>query len=369
MNIVIVGGGMVGMTLAHLLRKRGFEPTIIERMSAGHYFPRGYMLGFQGYEPLEEVGIYDEVKDAGRPIAPRPGEEPVAVAVRFGALIEALQRDLPMENELTVKELVKDDIGRVTGVVCETTPPEVLGLERMDSTGGNLASAENARPENRPQEKLTFDADLVVACDGTRSPVREMAGLEADIDPLPEASIAFFSRTPADTSFGMGYMSDGGHIGMLSWLEGSAGWRSCLKVGAEEALAPGLDSMKEMFARLLPASESALAGVESMDQVRYSEISLLRTPEWWKPGVVLIGDSCHFFGPETGISSGIGLGDAHALAEAIRQNPEDADKACHMYETWRAPAVRPYEANDPGRQRIMVAGQVEPTPEERWPPA
>lgn len=370
MNIVIVGGGMVGMTLAHLLRQRGFEPTIIERMSAGHYFPRGYMLGFQGYEPLEEVGIYDEVKGAGRPIAPRPGEPPVAVAVRFGALIEALQRDLPMENELTVKELVKDEIDRVTGVICETTPPEVLGLKRLvDDAPGGLEEAKEGRPANRPQETVTFEADLVIACDGTRSPVREMAGLEADFDPLPEAALGFSSLTPADESFAMAYMSDGGHIGMLSWHEGAAGWRSCQKVGADEALAPGLDAIKEMWVRLLPAAESAMEGVTSIDQVRYSELSLLRTPEWWKPGVVLVGDSCHFFGPETGISSGIGLGDAHALAEAIRQNPEDADAACHAYETWRAPVVRPYEANDPGRQRIMVAGQVEPAPEERWPPA
>ncbi len=368
MNIVIVGGGMVGMTLAHLLRQRGFEPTIIERMSAGHYFPRGYMLGFQGYEPLEEVGVYDEVKDAGRPIAPRPGEPPVAVAVRFGALIEALQRDLPMENELTVTSLKEDKLGRFTGVVCETTPSEILGIKTIDGAGALGESAED-RPASRPQGTFEFDADLIVACDGTRSPVREMAGLSAEIDPLPEAAIGFGSTTPADESFAMAYMSDGGHIGMLSWHEGAAGWRSCDKVGAEAALAPGVDALKEMWTRLLPASESALEGVTSIDQFRYSELSLLRTPEWWKPGVVLVGDSCHFFGPETGISSGIGLGDAHALAEAIRQNPEDADAACHAYETWRAPVVRPYEANDPGRQRIMVAGQVEPTPEERWPPA
>ena len=122
MKVVIVGGGMVGMTLAHLLRRRGLEPTIIERMPAGFYQPRGYMLGFQGYESLQEVGVYDEVRDAGRPIAPREGQPPIAVAVRFGALIEALQRDLPMENELTVKELITDEIGRVTCVVAETEP-------------------------------------------------------------------------------------------------------------------------------------------------------------------------------------------------------------------------------------------------------
>src|SRR2546430_12257010 len=116
MKIVIAGGGGVGMPLAHLLRGRGIGPPVLERMPAGHYVPRGYMLGFQGYEPLEEVGVYDEVRDAGRPIAPRPEQPPVAVAVRFGALIEALQRDLPMLNEHTVVELVKEG-DRVVGVV------------------------------------------------------------------------------------------------------------------------------------------------------------------------------------------------------------------------------------------------------------
>ena len=42
---------MVGMTLSRLLRNRGVEPVVLERMPAGHYIPRGYMLGFQGYEP------------------------------------------------------------------------------------------------------------------------------------------------------------------------------------------------------------------------------------------------------------------------------------------------------------------------------
>ena len=152
MNIVISGGGMVGMTLARLLRLRGFSPVVIERMPEGHYMPRGYMLGFQGYEPLEEVGVYEEVRAAGRPIAPREDQPPVAVAVRFGALIEALARDLPVVYEHTVVELVRDGEDRIVGVVAEG-----------------------------PDGRVTIDADLVVACDGVGSPVREMAGIEARI--------------------------------------------------------------------------------------------------------------------------------------------------------------------------------------------
>jgi 2-polyprenyl-6-methoxyphenol hydroxylase-like FAD-dependent oxidoreductase len=339
MNIVISGGGMVGMTLAHLLRLRGFSPLVLERMPAGHYVPRGYMLGFQGYPPLEEVGILDEVKSAGRPIAPRPDGSAVAIAVRFGALIEALQRDLPILNEHTVVDLVRDGEGRVTGVVAEG-----------------------------PDGRAPIEADLVVACDGVRSPVRDMAGIEAKVEPLNDAALSFMSPETTDVSFAMGYMSDGGHIGVLSWKEGSAGWRSCEKVGAEAALAPGLDAVKKMWAELLPESEKGVMALTSMDQVRYSEPQLLTCDQWWVPGLVAIGDAAHFFGPETGISSGIGLGDAHALAQAILQNPNDPDAACRSYETWRAPVVRPYEAMDPGRQRMVPAGNVEARPEERWPP-
>jgi 2-polyprenyl-6-methoxyphenol hydroxylase-like FAD-dependent oxidoreductase len=339
MKIVIVGGGMVGMTLAHLLRRRGIEPTVLERMPAGHYVPRGYMLGFQGYESLEEVGVYDEVRKAGRPIAPREDAPPVAVAVRFGALIEALQRDLPMLNEHTVVELLRDG-DRVVGVVAES-----------------------------PEGRVTFESDLVVACDGMMSPVREMAGLEAEFVDLPEGELAFMSPKPADTSFSMGYMSDGKHIGMLSWHEGAAGWRSCEPVGAEAALAPGVDALKEMWARLLPAAESALDGVTSIEQFRYSQPRLLSCPKWWTPGVIVIGDAAHFFGPETGASSGIGLGDAHALAQAVVQTPNNPDAACAVFTAWRVPAVRPMEENDPGRERVRVAAAApKPKPDERWPP-
>jgi 2-polyprenyl-6-methoxyphenol hydroxylase-like FAD-dependent oxidoreductase len=195
-----------------------------------------------------------------------------------------------------------------------------------------------------------------------------MAGIEPRFEPLADAALSFMSPVPAETSFAMKYLSDGGHIGILSWFEGSAGWRSVDKVGQEAATAPGLDAIKKMWAELLPESATAVEGVTSMDQIRYSEPQLLSCQQWWVPGLVLIGDSAHFFGPETGVSSGIGLGDAHALAQAILQNPTDADAACRSYELWRLPVVRPYEAMDPGRQRMVTAGNVRGRPEEIWPP-
>ncbi|MCC6830820.1 MAG: FAD-dependent monooxygenase [Thermoleophilia bacterium] len=340
MKVVISGGGMVGMTLGRLLQMRGMEPVIIERMPAGAYIPRGYMLGFQGYPPLEEIGVLDGVRKQGWDIAPRPDGSAVAVCVEVGKLLSALAEGLPIVHEHVVSDLVRDAGGRVVGVVAT-------------SDDGSTT---------------TYDADLVVACDGVGSRVRGMAGLEVKIEPLAEASLTWMSPEPGGVSFAMSYLTDGSHIGTLGWPQGSAGWRTCEKVGEEAALAPGLDAIKEMWIRLLPESEKGISALTSLDQVQYREPQLLSAPEWWRPGVLIIGDSAHFFGPETGVSSGLGLGDAHALAEAIRQNPDDADAACRSYVTWRAPVIRPYEAMDPGRQRMVLAGGQQARPEERWPP-
>ena len=62
MRIVIAGGGLVGLTLAGLLRRRGAEPVVLERMRPGDYVRRGFMLGHQGYAALDELGIMDGLR-------------------------------------------------------------------------------------------------------------------------------------------------------------------------------------------------------------------------------------------------------------------------------------------------------------------
>ena len=215
---------------------------------------------------------------------------------------------------------------------------------------------------------MVIASDLVVACDGIRSRVREMAGLVAEFAPLEEGKIEWMSPVPTRDSFAMAYLSNGAHIGLLSWPEGSFGWRTMDRSGREAAVAPGIDAFAEAWSRLLPAAADGVRGLTSTDELLYTEPELLSCPRWWAPGVLLIGDAARFFGPETGASAGIGVGDALALAQAIAMQRPDADAACAAYEAWRAPAVRPYEAGDPSRHRLRGTSLAPGRPDERWPP-
>lgn len=333
---VIVGGGMVGLTLARLLRLRGHDPVVLERGPAGVHAPRGFMLGYQGYEAFREMGLFERVRAAGRDVALGPDGVPTGIAVDYGILMAALAEDVPVAHGEAVVELVRRD-GRVAGVV-------------TDGPGG----------------RARLEADLVVACDGRESAVRDMAGLEAERPALNDAYLSFLSPVAPSELFGFRYLSDGGMITMLGWPEGSFASRRVEPVGEAAAKEPPLERFLESFVRLLPEVREIVQAITSWDQVRYAEPRLLRCPRWWVPGVVVIGDSAHTFGPDTGVGAGIGLQDAHALAEAIDRSA-DADAACAAYAGWREPAVRPYEAMDPAWQRM---GEIPPAaPEERWPPA
>ncbi len=330
----------MGLTLAGLLHRRGVAPVVIERMPAGAYVARGFMLGHQAYDAMAELGALDEIRAAGRPIGATPDGGSAATAVEVGRVLALAGRGVPVLHRHSVVGLERDPSGRVTGVAVEG-----------------------------PDGAATVPSDLVVACDGIRSRVRGMAGLAAEFAPMAEGKIEWMSPAPCEESFAMAYFSNGGHIGMLSWPEGSFGWRTTERVGREAALAPGLDALTASWSALLPAAAAGIAALTSTDEVHYDEPELLSCPDWWAPGVVLIGDAAHFFGPETGASAGIGVGDAQALAQAIAMIPDDPDGACSAYEAWRAPAVRPYEAGDPGRLRLREHAIPPSSPEERWPPA
>jgi 2-polyprenyl-6-methoxyphenol hydroxylase-like FAD-dependent oxidoreductase len=332
---------MTGLALARLLSGLAEPPVVLDRGDGSAPPPRPYAVSFHGFPALERAGVIDEVRARAWPVAPGPEGRPVAYAIGFGTALGILGAGIRVRRRTTVTGLLRDGAGRVVGV----------------RTGG-------------PEGARELPADLVVAADGAGSPVRDMAGIPVEVTPDPEiAHLSFTSPVVPDRSFALTWLSDGRQVGMFGWPEGSAGWWDVSRVGREAALAPGLPAFRAAFARLLPEAAPALQGVTSPDQLTYREPAEVRSPCWWVPGAVAIGDAAHVLGPETGIGSGMALGDALALAGSLGRHPDDPDAACADYERWRRPAVAPYEALGAAGGRMAPGGAPgERRPHERWPP-
>jgi 2-polyprenyl-6-methoxyphenol hydroxylase-like FAD-dependent oxidoreductase len=337
---------MAGLVLTHALVARGVTPIVLERMPAGAPAPGPILLPFLAYDALRDVGRYDEIHDAGWEIGPQEGQPPVAIAVARDDVLAALRRDAEVEHLTEVVALLR------------APDPGAPGGERVVGVRAKGPDGERDIP-----------ADLVVGADGSHSPVRAMAGIEAEVRLSPGAGMSFTSPVVIDRSFAMAYQSNGRQVGLVGWPGGSAGWWQVDRVegGEPAARAPGVEAFKRSFTRLLPVAAAALEGVTSIEQVGYREMTEVRCATWWTPGVVLIGEAAHAIDPEAGVGAGLGLGDALALAVAV-SGAEDPDQACRDYEFWRRPAVAPYEAIGAAGARIVPPGSGEKPSAERWPP-
>lgn len=228
----------------------------------------------------------------------------------------------------------------VGGGIVRLTPARFLRLRGIDPVVLERMPAGHLVPRGRwpsttrcatpagTSRNASRAAGLVVACGGIMSPVRGMADLESRITRVEDAYVDFISPSAFSRSIHMTYLSGGDQVGIPDRPQGSAGGHGIARIDEEAAKAPGLEAFERSWARLMPEAEPALGGLTSMDQVRYWEPRVLRVPEWWGPGVVLIGDASRFFGPETGVGAGLGLGDAH--------NPGDPDAACRACCMWRS---------------------------------
>jgi 2-polyprenyl-6-methoxyphenol hydroxylase-like FAD-dependent oxidoreductase len=341
--VVVVGGALVGLTLARALERRGHAPVVLER-GRGEVRGDPLFVPYHAYDALADVGVMAAVEREGMPIAATGGGQPVGYGFFRRRLTELLAEGVPVEHEQAV-----------------------VGLLRADGEEGRIVGVRTRGPDGNER---VIAADLVVGSDGANSPVRALAGIPGETVAVDDGWLGALGAPDPERSFAMRFLSDGRQIGLYAAPGISFIFWQIGRVGREQALAPDLERYRAAVLRLLPEARTALEGVRDRSQLVYWEaLEVHGCQPWWVPGAVVIGDAAHALTPEAGLGSGLGMGDALALAEAVRQHPADPDAACASYERWRRPAVAPYEAIRGTAVRMVPAGAPAEKPaEERWPP-
>lgn len=367
-DLIIVGAGMVGSTLALALEGSGLDILVLDAspLEAADFDPQG------GFEPRVSA-----LSAASQRIFERLGAWPGMSARRVSPYTDMHVWDGSGTGQIHFSaETVHAE---VLGHIVENRVVQDALLETMQRRGGQrlLGAARLERLERTPQGwQLTLDdgrqlnAPLLVAADGANSAVRRLAGCETrEWDYLHQAIVASVRCSEPHQRTAWQRFTDDGPLAFLP-LERDRDQHWCSIVwSVTELEARRLMALDDAAFRaaLGRAFERRLGEVEEVDPRLCIPLRQRHAKRYVQPGLALIGDAAHTIHPLAGQGVNLGLLDAAVLAEVIEaamargERPEDI-RVLSRFERRRMPHNLAMMAAMEGFERLF---QADPLP-LRW---
>jgi 2-polyprenyl-6-methoxyphenol hydroxylase-like FAD-dependent oxidoreductase len=291
-----------------LLARAGIETLVLEKHADFLRDFRGDTLHPSTLEVLAELGLLEELlklpHDRITEIAAQFGDTPLKIAdfrhlpTRCGFI--ALMPQWDFLNFLATQA------ARYPAFRLRMNA-EVTGLLQ---TGAGVAGVEVG------DEKI--QADLVIGADGRHSTVRRQAGLEAENRGAPIDVLWFrISRRPDDPADSMGRFDPGAALVLINRREYWQMGYVIAKDAVERIRAAGLSDFRLNLERLLPWLGGRASELQDWEQVKLLTVQIDCLKQWWRPGLLCIGDAAHAMSPVGGVGINIAIQDAVATGNII----------------------------------------------------
>jgi len=367
-DLIIVGAGMVGSTLALALEGSGLDILVLDAspLEAADFDPQG------GFEPRVSA-----LSAASQRIFERLGAWPGMSARRVSPYTDMHVWDGSGTGQIHFSAATVH--AEVLGHIVENRVVQDALLETMQRRGGQrlLGAARVERLERMPQGwQLTLDdgrqlnAPLLVAADGANSAVRRLAGCETrEWDYLHQAIVTSVRCSEPHQRTAWQRFTDDGPLAFLPLeRDGDQHWCSIVW-SVTELEARRLMALDDVAFRaaLGRAFEQRLGEVEEVDPRLCIPLRQRHAKRYVHPGLALIGDAAHTIHPLAGQGVNLGLLDAAVLAEVIEaamargERPEDI-RVLSRFERRRMPHNLAMMAAMEGFERLF---QADPLP-LRW---
>jgi len=308
----IVGGGPAGMMLGLLLARQGIEVLVLEKHADFLRDFRGDTIHPSTLEVIHELGLLEDFLS-------RPHQETQTVTLIVGGVPLTLGdfSHLPTRCKFIAFMPQWDFLDFVADHAREY-PNFRLRMQAevtdLIEEKGRVAGVRAATPDGG----LDVRADLVVAADGRRSIVREKAGLPVqDIGAPMDVLWLRVSKRPGDPSQLLGRI-EAGH--MLVMIDREQYWQCAYLIpkGSLETLKrDGLEAFRKRLAELAPFLGSRVEEIRSWDDSKLLTVSVDRLKQWFRPGLLCIGDAAHAMSPAGGVGINLAIQDAVATANIL----------------------------------------------------
>jgi 2-octaprenyl-6-methoxyphenol hydroxylase len=335
-DVTIVGGGLVGASLACALTGHGVRTALVEPFPFDSDDPPGYddrtiALAEGSRRILDGLGVWGDIAAHATPIR----RIHVSDRGRFGtATLSAAEQGVTALGYVATAR----DIGRALTDRLAALPDVSLlmpaSLDTLrDAAGGMHLTV------NHDATLSGLDSRLVVAADGARSRVREL--LDIGVRRWEYGQTAIVANiTPEHAHEGVAYerFTATGPLALLPLSEG----RCALVCTVRDEQVEALMSLDESgFADLVYGRFGARLGrIVRVGERQAHSLAYLRARVDTRPRVAVIGNAAHTLHPVAGQGFNLGLRDVAALAEvvvdAIRTGDDPGSDAVLLrYARWR----------------------------------
>ncbi|SET40688.1 FAD-dependent monooxygenase [Geodermatophilus poikilotrophus] len=356
-DVLVVGAGPTGLTLACDLRRRGLTVRVVERLPQPELKSRGKGVQPRTLEVLDDLGVVDRVLEAGwsRDLRVRwyvqrellldlrlPGRDP---------LPDTPHPNLVLIPQWRTEQVLRERLVELGGAV--EWGRELVGLEQDGD--GVLASVATS-PDGAV---ATIRAGWVVGCDGGHSRVRDLLGLALQGESREErflfGDVEVDGLEPADSGY---VWFDGGEYLAASPFRGLRAWQvqASLPAGTQE---PGsLELLQRLFTERSGLPDVRLSAPTWLSTWH----SNVRLVDRYRVGRVFVaGDAAHLHSPVGGQGMNTGIQDAYNLGWklALVVRGRAPDRLLDTYEEERRPiAAAVLSGSDLGYRAVFGADPV-----------
>ena len=328
-QVVISGGGPVGLICAYALARRGITVTVLDQNNELQDDPRAATTHPATLEVLDTLGVIDQVIEQGLVAEQfefwdRPTGEKVAT---FDHAALADDTEFPFVVQCEQFKLAKIFLAKLQGEASATV------LFDHDVTGVAHTADGVTVTASTPDGKKTFEGEWLIGADGGRSVVRKSVGIGFEGFTWPERFLVL--STPFD------FQAERG-MSFRNYIADPEEWCNCFKVAADGP--PGL--WRLVFPADPEADEDALLAdqfVQAQMQKffkRGSDYDIVhrnlynvhqRVAATFRLGrVLLAGDAAHVNNSIGGMGLNGGIQDAVNLTDKLAAVIADGEDECLM---------------------------------------
>jgi 2-polyprenyl-6-methoxyphenol hydroxylase-like FAD-dependent oxidoreductase len=308
----IAGGGPAGMMLGYLLARAGVQVLVLEKHADFLRDFRGDTIHPSTLEVMHELGLLEEFLNL-------PHQKIYELNAQVGEMQVTIAdfRHLPtrccfiaLMPQWDFLNFLAEHAARFPGFALRMQT-EVTGLVQES---GRVIGVQ----ADTPNGPIEVGADLVVGADGRNSAVREKAGLKVKDFGAPMDVLWFrLSRSTEDPVATMGRFDAGRIFIMINRGEYWQCGYVIPKGRFEQMRRQGFETFRQEIKRLAPFARETVGELRSWDDVKLLTVRVDRLLEWYRPGLLCIGDAAHAMSPVGGVGINLAIQDAVAAGNVL----------------------------------------------------